>query len=75
MTCPACGYCPACGRRDAQPYTHWPWPYYRWNGPYYYHWVTNPPATEIHWNSTTTSATSTEDGILPWDPKEKDAAA
>ena len=38
--CPCCGYCPHCGRRDAQPYNpvypFYPAPYYQqpWMTPY-----------------------------------------
>ncbi len=41
--CPACGYCPHCGRRNATPYNPWPQPYNPWR-PYW-----SPTYTEPHW--------------------------
>lgn len=42
--CPACGYCPHCGRRDAAP-TYIPYPVY----PYY---PTNPWYVWPYWSGT-----------------------
>ena len=35
-TCPCCGYCPHCGRRNAQPnpFYQTPFPYTIWQGTY-----------------------------------------
>ena len=30
MTCPNCGYCPACGRARVQPYNPWLYQNYWW---------------------------------------------
>lgn len=50
--CPACGFCPSCGRRNVSPQPIWVVPY--WNQPY-------PTPT---WPWGTTISTTTLDGTL-----------
>lgn len=47
-TCPSCGHCPTCGRRNA---AGWGWPY--WNQPYY-----TPPYTYTVTSGATTTGVS-----------------
>lgn len=48
-TCPSCGYCPHCGRRDAAPMRPYPFPYVApWVYPRYPTgpiWINRPTST------------------------------
>ena len=56
--CPACGYCPCCGRRNPIPWQGPTWPYQPW-GPFNPIIVNTPPDTSLHdYQSVNVSCTS-----------------